>query len=182
MAPSLSLTHMHQFLPLLLVYALIQFQPSSSNDLVTEICNHNDDSAYCTQIFNSDGRTPGADLNGLGEIAIDKGLALATNISNLIIWKNNTATDPNLVKYFGICFVLYDSSKDKLVSASDALLARRDYGSMNTNAHLAQQDGLDCESTFYGPPPVQSPITIENRHFVDLTHATVVISNMLMPH
>lgn len=177
MTPSLSLIHVRQLF-LVLVFTLIQFQPSRSNDLVDSVCVHNEDPAYCAQILNSDGRTPGADLLLLGAIAIDQDLVVATNVSNLIIWKNNTATDPTIKKGLGVCEVLYDVAKDNLVNASDAL-AGRNIGTMNTQAQLAYKNGMDCDAVFYG---LDSPIKVDNRHFIDLTHAIVVISNMLSEH
>lgn len=169
------------YMPLfVLLYLLIFIQSSSSNDLVNKVCVYNDDPTYCTAILNSDGRTPNADLTGLGEISIDLGLVLATNISNEIIWKNNSATnDPRLTQCFNTCFNWYDTAKDSLVNASDALSSKA-YYNMQDYAGSAGQFGLWCEEAFKQPPPRQSPLTTENNNFYHLTQAMVVISDSLI--
>lgn len=164
---------------LALLHLLLLIQPSRPNDLVEKVCIYTDDSAFCNQILNSDGRTPNADLALLGHIAIDQGLVLGTNISNLIIWKNTSATDAGLVECFNTCFKGYDVAKDELVYASNSL-SSTSYSLMNDHAAAAGQFGLWCEEAFKQQPPRPSPLTVENNNFYHLCQAMVVISNMLL--
>nr|A9YUH4.1 RecName: Full=Putative invertase inhibitor; AltName: Full=Pollen allergen Pla or 1; AltName: Full=Pollen allergen Pla or 1.0101; AltName: Allergen=Pla or 1.0101; Flags: Precursor [Platanus orientalis]ABY21305.1 pollen allergen Pla o 1 [Platanus orientalis] len=133
---------------------------------------------FCVKSLGADPKSHSADLQGLGVISANLAIQQGSKIQTFIGRILKSKVDPALKKYLNDCVGLYADAKSSVQEAI-ADFKSKDYASANVKMSAALDDSVTCEDGFKEKKGIASPVTKENKDYVQLTAISLAITKLL---
>ncbi|KAL8494587.1 hypothetical protein ACS0TY_025423 [Phlomoides rotata] len=143
----------------------------SQADLISDICKQAVNPSLCTQTLTSDPRSRGADLKGLGQIAIEKGEAATHDAIGVVM-----SFSGKFKAVVETCVETFNNAIDNLKESSQALNAGRK-GDVQAKGSGALSNAETCDDEFGESEPAK--VKKASKRAQDIIDILLVIANKL---
>ncbi|XXG81578.1 hypothetical protein AAC387_Pa09g2175 [Persea americana] len=150
-------------------------------DLILATCKETLYVEVCVSSLGSDPRSRGADLEGLGAIALDLTMVHGSEtISQMkrLNGQKNVKRDAYMAGCLRDCIEEYSDAVEDLRQSADAIKEKM-YDTVNDMVSGAMTDSDTCEEAFNERPGYVSPLTERNQYFYKLCSNALSITKLL---
>lgn len=148
----------------LLASLSLSFLCNCHGDLISDVCSKALNPSLCTQTLNSDPRSRGADVKGLGQIVIEKAEA-ATNDAIRVVKSISTEKNKEIVD---VCVETFKDAIDDLINCSQ-LLKKGSKGDLEAKGSGALTNVGTCDDEFEeSEPPKVKMATKRAQDIIDI--------------